>query len=163
MEERDLNTVKTKCRKAPLTTEERAYLVNGFSAIGTDRCPFAIAEIRGNSENQDVIGEANFYHTPLGILVSVWMKGFSGGRETYHIRIEDACDGRKVNCVLPPLYERGGYAFFSSLTGKLSAGEILNKRIYVGRYCNSREQEIALGYVAPAFSVSGPKKRAKIV
>ena len=154
-----MNTVQIKNTIMPLTAEERAYLLNGISAVGQDRAPFANARIKGNSKNKEVIGEARFYHTPLGVLVSVWIKGFESKRQTYNIGLVDSCGRKQGSCVLPPLYERGGYAFFSSLTGKLTPGEIFNNRISVSRYGTCGYDEVAYGHIEPAIL----KKEARIV
>lgn len=154
-----MNAVQIKNTNMPLSAEERAYLLNGISAVGQDRIPFAFAQIRGNSKNKDVLGEARFYHTPLGVLVSVWIKGFEAKRQTYNISIEDRCGRKQGRCVFPPLYERGGYAFFSSLTGKLTPGEIFDNRISVSRHSPCGSEDVAYGYIEPALL----KKEACIV
>ncbi len=154
-----MNITQIKKQKMPITAEERAYLLNGISAVGQDRSPFARAQIRGNCQNESIVGEASFYHTPLGVLISVWIKGFEAKRQTYNIRIEENCARRRSACMLPPLYERGGYAFFSSLTGKLTPGEILNGKIIVSRYCACSDEDIAFGYIESVLS----KKQARIV
>lgn len=154
-----MKTVQIKNTNMPFSVEERAYLLNRISAVGQDRVPFAYAQIKGNSKNKEVIGEASFYHTPLGVLVSVWIKGFEAKRQTYNVGLEDKCGRKQGRCVLPPLYERGGYAFFSSLTGKLTPGEIFNNRISVSRYSTCGHDEVAYGYIEPALL----KKEARIV
>ena len=91
-----MNTVQIKKQNISVMAEEKekAYLLNGFSGVGRDRSPFAVASIIGNGRNQNVVGEASFYHTPLGVLISVWMKGFEARRQTYNIRIVEESDER---------------------------------------------------------------------
>ena len=150
-EENDLSNVEIKHQKMSFTSEQRAYLLGGISAAGGDRAPFATAMIKGNENNRNIIGEASFYYTPLGVLISVWIKGFEAKRLTYDIKIEQRCGRREKGCILPPLYERGGHAFFSSLTGKLTPGELCDGRISVSLYREHGNEEVACGYIPSAI------------
>ena len=154
-----MSNVEIKHQKLSFTSEQRAYSLGGISAVGGDRAPFATALIKGNAKNQNIIGEASFYYTPLGVLISVWIKGFEAKRLTYDIKIEQKRGARDIGCILPPLYERGGHAFFSSLTGKLTPRELCDGRISVSRYRESGNEEVACGYIQSAIF----EKRAKIV
>lgn len=158
-EEYDLSNLRIKTPRASFTSEQRSYLLNGISAIGSDRAPFATARILGNSKNQGIVGEASFYYTPLGVLVSVWIKGFEAKRLTYDIKIEKKRGSKDSDCILPPLYERGGYAFFSSLTGKLTPSELCDARICVSRYHAHENEEVACGHIQSILF----EKSAKIV
>ena len=154
-----MSNAEIKKRKQFFTSEQRACLFGGISVIGDDRAPFASALIKGNVKNPNIVGEANFYYTPLGIFISVWIKGFEAKRLTYDVKIEDQRAMRDIGCMLPPLYERGGCAFFSALTGKLTYRELCGSKISVSRYQAHSNEEVACGYIQSALF----EKTAQIV
>lgn len=150
-----MNKTEKQCREAAI----REYSLRGAAALGRDREPFALAVICGSADSSEISGEASFYYTPLGVLVSVWMKGFEARHATYNITISDTADARMGTSSLPPLYERGGYAFFSSLTGKLSPAEVLGKRLAVSKYECGGYTEVASAHILPERA----RRREKIV
>ena len=111
----------------------KEMILRRAGALGRGRTPFATVDIKGNGERGEIRGSADFYYTPLGMLVCASVKGLgksSGERGgVYSLSFGDKGVDAGISCAIPPLYERGGYAWCSALTGKISPCEILGKRV----------------------------------
>ncbi|MBO5202989.1 MAG: hypothetical protein J6B72_00035 [Clostridia bacterium] len=104
----------------------------GAGVLGKGRSPFAFADILGEDGHTDIKGRASFYYTPLGMLVCASVKGLDGKRRVYSLSLVSDNEGTRdtaMQCAIPPLYERNGYAWCSALTGKISPCEIIGRRI----------------------------------
>ena len=115
-----------------LGDKEEAKKFGGAAELGRGRHPFACADISGDGECGSVRGKASFYYTPLGMLVCATVAGL--GRDTGAYSLSVSEDGERsgrasMQCAIPPLYERGGHAWCSALTGKISPCELLGKCI----------------------------------
>lgn len=116
-------------------------------SLGREREPFAKAEISGREMRSGISGGACFYYTPLGVLAFVWIKGFESRRRTYDVSISDGTEGRGGH-ILPPLYERGGYAFLSCLTAKLAPSDVLDRGIVISGFENGTRATVAEGRIS---------------
>ncbi len=114
-------------------TAAKEMILRRAGALGRGRTPFATVDIKGKGERGEIRGSADFYYTPLGMLVCASVKGL--GRENgkrggvYSLSFGERPDEAGMSCAIPPLYERGGYAWCSALTAKISPCEILGKRV----------------------------------
>jgi hypothetical protein len=112
------------------TSEARNF--GGAAELGRGRHPFACADICGEGDSGSIHGKASFYYTPLGMLICATVGGLGRNRGIYSLSVtEDDGVWRKapMQCAIPPLYERGGRAWCSALTGKISPCELIGKRI----------------------------------
>jgi hypothetical protein len=123
----------------------------GAGVLGKGRSPFAFADICGEDGHGTVKGRASFYYTPLGMLVCASVKGLDGKRSVYSLSLvsdKEHVSNVSVQCAIPPLYERNGYAWCSALTGKISPCEIIGRRIAMREMGNDEnEGDIASGVV----------------
>lgn len=122
---------------------------NGFSCAVTaplyrDRTPLAYADIFGEYERTR--GIANFFYTPLGILVNVSMKGLDKEIRVYGLSFISK-EGARWR--LPPLYNKNGCAWCSALTGKISVCELLGGEIIIESGTDG--EEVALGEIICPF------------
>ena len=121
------------------SAQERTYLLHGVGAIGRERLPLASAEIRGNAQNSTVKGNVSFYYTPLGTLVCACVSGLSAKRGIYTLRFVSDKGGADAFAI-PPLYERGGYAWCSTLTAKLSHNDLVGRELVM--YLSRKKEEL---------------------
>ncbi|MBQ9112124.1 MAG: hypothetical protein IJY08_00925 [Clostridia bacterium] len=132
-----------------LRDEETARMFGGAAELGRGRKPFAFARICGDGEGGEIKGQASFYYTPLGMLVCATVKGLGGGRGVYSLSVSDGKNRNAraaLQCAIPPLYERGGHAWCSALTGKISPDELFGKRITLREL--KRGGEVATGMIS---------------
>ena len=128
-----------------------AGILYGAGTLGKGRSPFAGVDIYGMGANRGVRGRADFYYTPLGMLICVSVKGLAGENGVYCLSFVSADERSEevgMKCVIPPLYERNGYAWCSALTGKVSPSEIFGKRVVMRSLRRGYEKvEVASGVV----------------
>ena len=135
-----MNTVKTK--------EKMDNMTATVGAICKDRTPIAFADICGEAGHGRVKGEATFYYTPLGMLVCASVSGLEQGKGVYSLSLINGHEHGTSDCAIPPLYARGGYAWCSALTGKISPHELLGCKIAMREAGRIGEcEEIASGVV----------------
>lgn len=106
------------------------------------RRAFASAHIDAKDTNID--GTACFYYTPIGMLVCVSVVGLEENGGVYSLEVVTESGGRFT---LPPLYEKSGRAWCVSLTGKISACEILGGRINVMSDNSGDTEQAATGKI----------------
>ena len=114
-------------------------LLRGVGAISRERLPLARADIRGNAQNESIRGSISFYYTPLGTLVCASVSGLTVKRGIYTLRLAKNRSGA-ASFAIPPLYERGGYAWCSTLTTKLSHNDLVGKELVM--YLSRKKEEI---------------------
>ncbi len=111
----------------------KELMLKRAGALGRGRTPFATVDIKGDGERGEIRGSADFYYTPLGMLVCASVGGLGKSKEerggVYSLAFGERPAEAGISCAIPPLYERGGYAWCSALTGKISPCEILGKRV----------------------------------
>ncbi len=127
----------------------RECILHSTRAVGRGRRPFARAELEGNGLDTDTSGSASFYYTPLGMLVCVAVKGLARERGVYTLAIASEEDGRELEtrCAIPPLYARGGYAWCSALTGKITPSDITDKLVVIKELDRENTKVLAMGTV----------------
>ncbi len=123
-------------------SEHKESTCVGAEALCRGRTPFASAYIHGETQTGEVIGGAELYYTPLGMLVRVGVSGLVDGVYSLSLGREG-----EVSLFLPPLYARGGSAWCTALTGKISASEILGAEICVIEYREGERADVACGVV----------------
>lgn len=133
--------------------ERRGYFIRLLQ-----KPPYAFARIKGSSEYSEISGEARFYQTEFGVLVSVQVFGLPTSKESckksifaFHIHGGGVCTGNEEDAFadtlthynpegcehpyhagdLPPLFGNDGYAFATVLTDRFSVNEIIGKTIVV--------------------------------
>ena len=124
------------------------------------RCPGAVAVIRGSDEYRAIQGRVTFHQTPSGVLVSAQLFGLpttddpcKAGVFAFHIHGGGSCSGDADDpfqnarthynpgaCPhpghtgdLPPLFENRGYAYAVFLTDRFSVEEIIGKTVILHR------------------------------
>ncbi len=126
----------------------RECILYGVGTLGRGRRPFAKADIVGREGESETSGSASFYYTPLGMLICVAVKGLSeGGVYTLSLMSNDSGREMETRCAIPPLYSRGGYAWCSALTGKLSPSEIRDKTVVMREIGAESDELVAIGAV----------------
>lgn len=108
--------------------EKRDSIGGETAELCRGRNAFAEAYMLGSSEQTE--GIARFYYTPLGMLIHVTVGGLDTEHGVYSLEMHTKSGGC---CVLPPLYCRGGRAWVTALTGKISACDILGGKVCIGR------------------------------
>jgi hypothetical protein len=126
----------------------RECILHGVGTIGRGRRPFATARIT-STEGTRKRGSVSFYYTPLGMLVCVAVGGLEDERGVYTLSLATWENGgyREIPCNIPPLYARGGYAWCSALTGKLTPSEVRNKTVLLKRLDGHNSEIDAMGTV----------------
>ena len=124
--------------------EKRDTLEGGVGVLCRGRSAFANSSVWG--VDTDIDGTAQFYYTPLGMLVYVSIEGLEEGCSVYSLELITNGGGR---CALPPLYAKNGSAWCSALTGKISACQILGGKIVVSRSFAGKTVTVATGSIRP--------------
>lgn len=121
--------------------EKRDTVVGGTAELCRGRTAFAEAYMLGESETAE--GMARFFYTPLGMLIYVTVNGLDAEGGVYSLEMHTKSGGC---CILPPLYCRGGRAWLSALTGKISACDIFGGTICIIRRISDKSEEtVAVG------------------
>ena len=136
------------------------YANNRVSGISSflARSPQARAWIAGSPAQPNVVGEARFYQTPLGVLVQIEASGLPTPRKrcespvfALHIHEGGACRGNAEDAFadagthynpyacphphhagdLPPLFGANGRALLITLTDRFTLREIIGKTIII--------------------------------
>lgn len=129
---------------------------NRYRVIVGGRAPFARAEISGTATHPGVHSTVSFYCTPVGIIIDTRISGLpvSGGKtgtgkpDIFGMYIRNA--GNCVGCsseeadgkstvkgktvsrgVMPMIFGRGGDAWSSFFTDKLSPADVVGRRLIV--------------------------------
>lgn len=131
-----MNTVKF--------SETEETVGGGAGELCRGRTAFASSHIWG--VEADIDGTAQFYYTPLGMLVHVSVWGLEGNGDVYSLEVMTDGGG---HCALPPLYSKNGSAWCSALTGKISACQILGGKVIVTRRVSGKNVTVATGSIRP--------------
>ena len=124
--------------------EKRETLEGGIGELCRGRSAFANSSIWG--VDADIVGSAQFFYTPLGMLVYVSVGGLEEGCNVYSVELITKGGGR---CTLPPLYSKNGSAWCSALTGKISACQILGGKIEISQSSMGKTVTVATGNIRP--------------
>ncbi len=101
------------------------------------RVPNAVVRLSGESEVPEVSGEAEFYTTPLGVVICAALSGLPNEKRAQTFGL---CVGNEET----PIYLSAGECWCAVMTGHLSAAEVVGKTMTVKR---DREVPIACGTV----------------
>ena len=110
-----------------------------YEMILRDRHPGAVVRLSGLEEDSAVSGEAEFYTTPLGVVVCAQVTGLPNEKKR---QIFGLCIGSEETAI----YSDGGDAWCAVMTDHFSVAEILGTTVTVRK---DRTSALGQGLVAP--------------
>lgn len=130
--------------------EERRAVRGASGELCRGRIPFAAAELEGCESFPSVGGRIAFFATPAGVVISAELWGLPRNRGGVLGFCLEERDRTPCSC-LPLLYERGGEAWCTYLTGKLSpyglSGRPIRLALWEGDCCREG-RTVARGVIA---------------
>lgn len=108
-----------------------------YELILEGRVPNAVVRLSGENETPELSGEAEFYTTPLGVVICAALSGLPHEKRTETFGL---CVGNEET----PIYSSAGECWCAVMTGHLSVTEVIGKTMTVKRDC---ETPIACGTV----------------
>ena len=95
-----------------------------YELILEGRCPGAVVRLSGEQDTSPLRGEAEFYTTPLGVVLCAELSGLPEEKrsEVFGLRIGDE---------ITPIYARAGSAWCARMTCHKTLSEVLGKAVTV--------------------------------
>ena len=94
----------------------------GYGVLCRGRYPCTVAELKGSADYPMTRGRVELYATPAGVVVSARLWGLPQGA-VMRMCLMKGEGGAESPVCFPLLYERGGEAWFTQLTEKLTPAE----------------------------------------
>lgn len=97
-----------------------------YEMILEGRVPNAVVRLSGEEETPELSGAAEFYTTPLGVVICAELSGLPSEKRT---QIFGLCIGEEET----PIYSSEGIAWCAVMTGHHSVAEVVGKTMTVRR------------------------------